>query len=98
MAFKIIWSPQAVDGLRELTSYIAQDKPDVAKRFGLLILESVKYLPDNPLQGSMVREFKDPRYRQLVLKPYRVIYRVYSRVKKIDILRVWHGARGTPEI
>jgi hypothetical protein len=33
-----------------------------------------------------------------VVNPYRIIYRLKKNENQIEILRVWHGARGEPHI
>ncbi|HZL14143.1 MAG TPA: type II toxin-antitoxin system RelE/ParE family toxin [Verrucomicrobiae bacterium] len=32
------------------------------------------------------------------MKNYRLVYRVHQKEKFLEILRIWHGARGEPEI
>ena len=34
--------------------------------------------------------------RQLVVKPYRMLYEVQERTSTVVILRIWHGARRDP--
>ena len=46
----------------------------------------------------MVPERNRPNLREIVVKNYRVVYRVRHKDKLLEILRVWHGARGEPEI
>jgi plasmid stabilization system protein ParE len=45
-----------------------------------------------------VPEFKIETIREIVHRPYRIVYRVFEDRKTIEILRVWHAARGTPDI
>ena len=37
-------------------------------------------------------------HREIIHRPYRIIYRVREEQKVIEILRVWHAARGIPRI
>ncbi|MGK7954724.1 MAG: type II toxin-antitoxin system RelE/ParE family toxin [Crocosphaera sp.] len=46
----------------------------------------------------MVPEFNDPNLRQLILKPYRIIYRVEESKKQIGIARFWHSSRESLEL
>lgn len=48
--------------------------------------------------GRVVPEFDEPTIREIVVRAYRVIYRVDHRDSRVDIARVWHGARGTPQL
>ncbi|PYJ86046.1 MAG: type II toxin-antitoxin system RelE/ParE family toxin [Verrucomicrobia bacterium] len=98
MAFKIFWSPEALGDLLALTSYIAQDNPDAAERVGLAILHKVSLLEQHPFIGRKVPETNDPKIRELIERPFRIIYRVRRRERAAEVLRVWHGARGEPEI
>jgi toxin ParE1/3/4 len=44
-----------------------------------------------PLAGRTVPEFKDEAIREVIERPYRIIYRI--KVDQIDILAVVHGAQ-----
>jgi addiction module RelE/StbE family toxin len=98
MAFQVIWSEPAIEDLRSITEYIAADNPDAAERTGLQILAQTRWLMTHPLFGRMLPERGDRRIREVILRPYRIVYRVDEPKLKIEILRVWHGARGTPDV
>ncbi len=34
--------------------------------------------------------------REIVFEKYRIFYEVLSEPKIVNVLRVWHGARGEP--
>jgi len=98
MAFKIIWSRQARDDLREIVTFIAQDNPPIAESFGLRLMAKVDLL-ENFLQiGRIVPEEQDESIRELVLPPYRIVYLVFAENHTVAIARIWHGARGEPVI
>ena len=48
--------------------------------------------------GRVVPEFKIENIREFIHRPYRIVYRVREDQKLIEILRVWHAARGIPRI
>jgi plasmid stabilization system protein ParE len=48
-------------------------------------------LADSPLSGRIVPEFQAKDIREVIEKPYRIIYRV--KQDQIDVLAVIHGAR-----
>lgn len=98
MAFKIVWSTQSLRDLESLTAYIAKDDPSVAERFGRSIIDKIANLPDYPKAGAPVPERNDPHIRQLIQSPFRIIYRINEEKKQADILRIWHAARGEPDI
>ncbi len=98
MAFKITWSRQARDDLREIVLFIAANNPLVAESFGLRLMAKVDLLEQHPQIGRVVPEAQDEKIRELILPPYRIIYRVLAESGSFAICRVWHGARGEPEI
>ena len=97
MAYKLIWSPTASEDLRHLVRFIATDSPDRAAAFGLRLIERVERLEGFPEMGRMIPERRDPCIREIIVRPYRVIYRVTHEQKLLEIVRVWHAARGKPE-
>jgi plasmid stabilization system protein ParE len=98
VGFKVVWTPLARDDLREIVTYIARDNPEAALRVGEGILGSVEPLGAMPGMGRMVPERRDERIREIVRGNYRIVYRVREDSRTVEIWRVWHGARGTPQL
>jgi plasmid stabilization system protein ParE len=98
MAFKIIWSEQARDDLQAIVLFIAQDNPPVAETFGCQLISKVDVLGRFPLIGRVVPEGNDETVRELVFRSYRIIYKVFATEQVVAVARVWHGARGEPDI
>ncbi len=98
MAFKLIWSPSARLDLKDIATFIAEDSPSAAERFVRSLFQAVERLGDFPESGRIVPEFGDPDIREVIRKPCRIVYRVRRRKRTLEIARVWHAARGTPEI
>lgn len=98
MAHQIIWSLQARDDLREIVTFIAADNPSVAESFGFRLMSKVDVLANFPLIGRVVPEENDENIREIVLRPYRIIYRVIPAQQVVAIARIWHGARGEPDV
>ena len=98
MAYKIIWSLQARDDLREIVSFIASDNPAVAESFGLQLMTRTDSLANFPQLGRVVPEQNDENTREIILRPYRIIYQVLPVQRVVAIARIWHAARGEPEI
>jgi toxin ParE1/3/4 len=91
----IVWSQEAVEDLAAIRAYIAEDDPEAARRIALRIIHSIEdLLSGNPEMG---RPGRVPGTRELVVPrtPYVVPYRV--RNNRIQVLRVYHGARKWPE-
>jgi plasmid stabilization system protein ParE len=98
MAFKIIRSRQAREDLRDIVTFIAADNPPVAESFGFRLMAKVDLLAQFPEIGRMASEEQDENIREIIFPPYRIVYRVLAENHVVAIARIWHGARGEPEI
>jgi toxin ParE1/3/4 len=91
----LIWSPEALQDLRDIRAFISQDSPEAAKTIVARIVRLVsEQLPENPEMG---RPGRVSNTRELIIAntPFIVPYRI--RDQHIDILRVYHSARMWPE-
>lgn len=91
----IVWSPQAIADLASPRGYIAEDNKAAAQRVALHVIRNIEQLlSEHPDMG---RAGRVPGTRELVIPqtPYIVPYRV--RDNRIQVLRVYHGARKWPE-
>ncbi|NJK92546.1 MAG: type II toxin-antitoxin system RelE/ParE family toxin [Blastochloris sp.] len=93
MDYKVILSPRAIKDLEEIVRYISLDKPKVAFRFGNALIDAALALGHHPEMGVVVQEFDDPRIREWIHKPYRIIYRIDEAKQVIGVARFWHGAQ-----
>ncbi len=98
MAHQLIWAPSARLDLRELASYIAEFRPEASARFVKRVFQVVERLADFPESGRVVPEFGNPTIREVIRNPCRIVYRVNSGERTVEIVRVWHAARGTPQL
>lgn len=98
MAYKLIWSPAARDDLHDIVSFISHDNRRRAETFGYRIITETDRLRDFPELGRVVPEYLVANIREVIFRSYRVVYRVDHERKLVEIARVWHGARGTPEL
>ena len=73
---RLIWTEPALTDLEVIAGYIALDKPDAAKRYVQRVFEAVDRLERFPNSGSIPPEIPDLPYRQLVVPPCRIFYRV----------------------
>lgn len=94
MDYKVIIAPSAIEDLREIVCHIASDRPEAAQRLGLALVERTRVLSSFPYSGRIVPEFDHPLIRELILEPYRIVYRVNEFSRIIGVARYWHGARG----
>ena len=96
MGKAVIWSPLARGDLRSIVSYIASDNPDAAFEVGQRIIDSSKQIEEFERSARMVPEFRNESIREIIVGSYRVIVRV--KEDRIQVVRVWHAARGRPRI
>jgi toxin ParE1/3/4 len=98
MDVKVFLSPEALSDLESIVAYIAPHNPDAAERVGNHLLDAALSLARFPERGRAVPEFHHHNLRELIFRSYRIIYRVDTRDKSVEIVRFWHAARGFPQI
>jgi addiction module RelE/StbE family toxin len=98
MAFKIIWSQTAVEDLKGIVQYISLDDVEAATQLADRILHRIETASELPLSNRMVPEKNEDSIREAILKPYRIIYHVDDKHSVIHVLRIWHAARGIPDL
>ena len=91
---KVHWTENAISHLIAIYDYIAQDSPFYAQRMVDRLTRRSQQLVDFPRSGRMVPEYETEDIRELIEKPYRLIYRISP--DGIEILAVIHGARLLP--
>ena|SRR5438105_15935672 len=86
---RLIWSEPALQELDAIADYIALDNPQAAKALVQRVFQHVEQLTTQPESGSVPRELKRSRYRQIVEPPCRIFYRYDG--KRVYILYVMRG-------
>ncbi len=98
MAHQVIWSQTAVDDLRQIVEFIAQDDASAAARLADRILRHIERTAELPFSNRAVPEKAEESIREIILRPYRIVYLVDDRRDAIHVLRIWHAARGVPDL
>ncbi len=98
MGRKVIISPSAEADLSDIVGYVARHNPEAALKLGNRLIERCELLGLYPEIGRTVPEFRRPDIRELVYRSYRIIYRVREGETILEIVRIWHAARGFPQI
>jgi toxin ParE1/3/4 len=98
MAYRLIWSRVARDDLHQIVRFIARNDRNQAAAFGLRLIEAIEQVQQFPEMGRMVPERADSQVREIIVRPYRIIYRVDHSRSMIEVVRIWHGARGEPQM
>jgi addiction module RelE/StbE family toxin len=86
---RLEWSPQARSDLEAIEDYIARDDPRAAAAWTERLIERAEKATATPRGGRMVPEWKDPEIREVLLRTYRIIYRIEADC--LRILTVFEG-------
>ena len=88
---RVHWTQNAVEHLVNIYEYIALNSPTYSRRMVDRITRRSEQIADQPLSGRKVPEYQSEDIRELIEKPYRIIYRI--KADQVDVLAVIHGAR-----
>jgi toxin ParE1/3/4 len=88
---KVVWSPLAERRAAEAFAYIAKERPSAAVRWLDRLIDAIATLAQFPDRGRAVPELERADIRELIVAPYRVMYR--RDAKRIVVLTVRHGRR-----
>lgn len=87
---KVVWTNRAKAHLRDIHDYIAQDAPAVAAKVVRHLVLRSSQLASLPRTGRSVPEYQREDIRELLVRPYRIIYLVQQEQGRIDVLTVRH--------
>ena len=73
---RLIWTEPAIADLEAIADYIAVDNPAAASRLVHRVFESVQRLERFPSSGKRPPEMPQSCYREIVVTPCRIFYRV----------------------
>ncbi|MFZ0964557.1 MAG: type II toxin-antitoxin system RelE/ParE family toxin [Terriglobia bacterium] len=86
---RITWADPAIHDLDAIADYIALENPAAARELVQRVIAAVERLRRFPRMGSRPNELVGLPYRQLVVSPCRIFYRVEK--KRIYIVHVLRG-------
>ncbi len=98
MAVDLIWSPLAKADFREAVAYIRKDNAGAADAWRKSLLERVELLAEFPELGRLVPKQENLLLREVIYGRHRIVYRYVQVKNSLQILRVWHSARGEPNL
>ena len=90
----VVWTDSAKRRLRLIHDYVAQHAPDAADNVVRRVLRRSRQIAEFPQSGRQVPELDHPDIREVLERPYRIIYLV--RVDQIDVLTVMHARQLLP--
>lgn len=91
MAYRVAWSPRAVEDLEAIAEYISADSAAYAATVVKTILNTAGSLSSFPFSGRVVPELGDESIREWFAYSYRIIYRIGKEV--VTIAAKVHGKR-----
>ena len=91
MAHRLAWSPEAIEDIEAIASYIERDSLWYARAVVAKIVEMAEAIPDHPELGRIVPEIDDRSIRERFVYSYRIIYRIEQ--ERILVATVVHGSR-----
>ena len=89
---RVRWTTDATDDLERICDYIAESRPDSARRVAHTIVQGVAALDTFPNRGRAGR-VEGTRELVFVSLPFVAVYEVYDDVR---VLRILHGAQRWP--
>ncbi len=92
MAYKLIWSPLSRNDLHDIVHYVALDSPERAAAFGFRLIQRMEVLQEHPEIGRCVPEHRNPLIREIIFRPYRIVYRVNHERRTVEIASTQPGA------
>lgn len=91
---RVEWTSRAIADLGEISDYIAADSPVAANRWVQKLMDAADRAGMAPLAGRRVPELARDDVREVIVRTYRIVYRV--RQGGIDVLTVFEGHRRLP--
>lgn len=88
---KVRFTSSARAQLLSSLTYIRRDNPDAAFNFRERVETVLRRLEEFPDSGRVVPEFPELPHREVIIVPYRFLYRVKGEI--VWIVAVWHGAQ-----
>jgi addiction module RelE/StbE family toxin len=92
----VLWTLQAREDLAGIRAFINQDSPHAASVVVTRLVAAADRIAQFPASGRTVPEFESSSVREVIHRPYRIVYRLVGD-DEIHLLTVHHGARRFPE-
>ncbi len=91
---RLVWSIGAIEDLQAIPEEVSRHSVVYADLVLARLVSGPERLVQFPELGRMVPEFALPNLRELIIRPYRVDYRLQGDV--VEIVTVFHSARLLP--
>ena len=93
---RVRWTRDAADDLERICDYIAQSRPESARRVAQTVLQRIGTLESFPHLGRPGR-VQDTREVAFPPLPFVAVYEVFETRDEVLVLRILHGAQQWPQ-
>jgi plasmid stabilization system protein ParE len=91
---RVLWTQRSIEDLRAIGRYIAEDDPRAARQWVERLRRRAIEAAATPKAGRRVPEVEREDIREVLLRSYRIVYRVVR--DGIEVLTVFEGHRLLP--
>src|SRR3989344_2804835 len=91
---KVVWTEEAQAHLDGIHRYIERDAPFYAKQVVDKLTRRSEQLIAHPRSGRIVPKYDNPELRELIVFPYRLVYRL--KPDRMDVPPASPGAKHFP--
>ena len=91
----VLWTEQARADLAAIHAFINQDSRHYASVVITRLIAATDRLAQFPESGRAVPEFDNPLVREVVHRPYRIVYRLVG-ANEVHVLTVHHASQRFP--
>ena len=92
---RVRWTTDAADDLERICDYIAESRPEAARRVAQSVVERIGTLKTFPHLGRIGR-VQGTREIAFPPLPFIAIYEVFESQGEVRVLRILHGAQRWP--
>ena len=90
MKYRVKWLPAAIHNREEAKKYLDQYSPTAYKRIFGKIKANMELVKIHPYMFEAYE--RRAKYRRMVIEDYILFYKVYEAERKIEVVRILHGA------
>jgi len=92
---RVRWTTDAADDLERICDYIAESRPESARRVAQSVVERIGTLKEFPHLGRSGR-IEGTREIAFPPLPYVAVYEILDAQDEVRVLRILHGAQRWP--
>ena len=95
---RVTWTDAALRDVRGIHEHSTRDSRPAAEGMVRRLRTEGARLARFPELGRIVPEYDDPAFRELLVSPYRLVYRYQRNTDRVQVLMVKHGSRLLPSV